>query len=103
MRSNSLKHNKPHARVTASPLSLEERATRASQSMGNKRLTYLSQWILETKIGDEISALVLDCVRAFHALERLFGVFIAECRGSFVIGLGGARFLRSAAAFLGER
>src|SRR5450631_4583217 len=46
MRSNSLKHNKPHARVTASPLSLEERATRASRSMGNKRPTYLSQWVL---------------------------------------------------------
>ena len=37
---------RPHARVTASPLSLEERATRASRSMGYKRLTYLSQWVL---------------------------------------------------------
>src|SRR5258708_27966687 len=32
----------PHARVTASPLSLEERATRASRSMGSKRLTNLT-------------------------------------------------------------
>jgi hypothetical protein len=36
MRSNLLK-TQPHA---------EERATRASRSMGNKRLTYLLQWVL---------------------------------------------------------
>src|SRR5471030_2049117 len=33
MRSNLLKHHQPHA---------EERATRASRSMGSKRLTYLT-------------------------------------------------------------
>src|SRR5450755_1222852 len=62
-----------------------------------------SDGALETKIADEISALVLDRVRAFHTLERLLGVFIAECRGPFVIGLGGAGILRSAASLLGER
>src|SRR5450631_380894 len=48
---------RPHARVTASPLSLEERATRASRSMGYKRLTYLSQWVLVRAHASQENAL----------------------------------------------
>jgi len=41
-RSKLVETQQPHARVTASPLSLEERATRASRSMGSKRLANLT-------------------------------------------------------------
>src|SRR5260370_7226669 len=58
---------------------------------------------LETKIGDKISALVLDRVRTFDALERFFGVFVAERGGSLVIAFRGARILWPAASLLRER
>src|SRR5450756_3136082 len=58
---------------------------------------------LKTKIGDKISALVLDRVGTFDPLQRLLGVFVATRCGLFVIGLGGGGILRPAAAFLRER
>src|SRR5262245_2052179 len=49
----------------------------------------------EAERRHQISALVLDDVRAFHALESGLGVFIAERCGFFVIGLGRGRILRT--------
>ena len=44
---------------------------------------------LETKIGHEVPALVLDNIWTFEPLERGFGVFAAERGSQFVIGFGG--------------
>ena len=44
---------------------------------------------LKTKIGHDVSALVLDYIGATRALQRLLGFFIAERRGLLVIRLGG--------------
>src|SRR5258708_39953014 len=57
----------------------------------------------KAKIGDKISALVLDHIRTFQVLQRLLGVFIAECRGALVIGFRGSAILWATAAFLRER
>src|SRR5262245_18315820 len=49
--------------------------------------------VSEAKIGDIISALVLDRHRTFHPLQRLLGVLVAEVGGALVIGLGGCGIL----------
>src|SRR5712671_4655215 len=59
MRSHSLKHKQPHA---------EERATRASRSMGSKRLTDLSSSVVEPRfdrIGTGLQ--ILDLTRFLDA------------------------------------
>ena len=53
---------------------------------------------LEAEIANKLTALVLDHVRTFHALEGGLGVFVAECSGFLVIGFGGAGVLRPTAA-----
>src|SRR5258706_602312 len=77
----------------------------ASHPAGQRpdRLAAMTSRRLKAKIGDEISALVLDSEGASHAFQRLLGVFIAECRGPLVVGFRRGRILRPAAAFLGER
>src|SRR5450631_767097 len=66
MRSNFVETQQPHA---------EERATRASRSMGNKRLTYLSQWVLAHDRSDEYPREHQSrCVRRlWHAVRHSVG------------------------------
>ena len=53
---------------------------------------------LEAKIGHDVSAFVFHHIRTFNALESGLGIFIAERRGSRVIGFGCAFVLRPAAS-----
>src|ERR1041384_2562474 len=57
---------------------------------------------LETQIGDDAAALVLDHIGTVHALKRGLGLFIAEGGRALIISLGGALVFRAAASALGE-
>src|SRR5262245_3587264 len=100
-------------RFVAKPKNVSELITgnsRHSLSPRLWRLTWrrrlkggLSLWRPSEAEGrHETPALVLNDVRTFQALESGFGVFVAKCRGLFVIGFCCSRVLRAASSALGK-